>query len=321
MQSKMSGVNTLASISPTKEELQQVEWLMNCFLNVDRYKVLLDLCKSRGIKSKRGKDFNKNNIRSLLNNTRYIGKWYRNKHNAGKRQSRLMPYERYTEVKLDHGCVIDESLWQRVQDKIKELDESRTQATKRCYPLSGLLYFAEGSNFTGSVAWGQTRRSTYYQNKTNKLMIRTEIFESEAEKVLHKIAENTPDYQKSIADYSARKDSSIQVAAGKIVEIDARLREIATERQRLDRRLSFLLEGGDIEVAQSFRDTYMGQFSDLKSERYKKPHEHSEWRMKVYAFGFLLHFTEDWAKDLLVILESCRDILTSKNQHSSKAQQ
>ena len=30
-----------------------------------------------------------------------------------------MPYERYTDVKLNHSCVIDESLWKRVQDKIK----------------------------------------------------------------------------------------------------------------------------------------------------------------------------------------------------------
>ncbi len=103
---------------------------MTSFLNVDRYKMLLDRCKGRNIKIKQGKDFTRDSIRNLLANPRYIGKWYRNKHNAGKRQSKLMPYERYTEVKLGHGCVIDESLWQKAQDKIKELDESRTQATR-----------------------------------------------------------------------------------------------------------------------------------------------------------------------------------------------
>ena len=89
---------------------------------------------------------------------------------------------------------------------------------------------------------------------------------AEAEKVLHQIAENTLEYQKSFADYSARKNISVEVTAGKIAEIDARLSEITTERQRLDRRLSFLLEGGNVEVAKSFRDEYMRQFSDLKSE-------------------------------------------------------
>ena len=32
---------------PNKKELKQVEWIMSSFLRVDRYKVLLDLCKSR----------------------------------------------------------------------------------------------------------------------------------------------------------------------------------------------------------------------------------------------------------------------------------
>ena len=100
---------------------------MSSFLRVDRYKVLLDLCESRGIKSKQGKYFSRSNIRSLLTNPRYIGKWYRNKHNADKRQNKLMPYERFTEVELGHGCVIDKGLWQKVQDKVKELDESRSQ--------------------------------------------------------------------------------------------------------------------------------------------------------------------------------------------------
>ena len=251
---------------PNKEELKQVEWIMSRFLQVDRYNVLLDRCREKKIKTKRGKYFTRSSIRTLLTNPRYIGKWYRNKQNAGKRQSKLMPYERYTEVELDYGCVIDVGLWQKVQDKIKELDESRAQATKHCYPLSGLLVFPDGSSFTGSSAWGQTRRSTYYHNKANRIRVRTEVFESEAEKILQQVADNSPEFQKSAADYSARKKSSVGLVAGKITEIDVRLDELASEKQRLDRRLSFLLEGGNMEVAQSFRDEYTRQFSDLKNE-------------------------------------------------------
>ena len=46
---------------------------------------------------------------------------------ASKRQNKLMPYERYAEVDLGHGCVIDKALWLQLQGKVKELDESRTQ--------------------------------------------------------------------------------------------------------------------------------------------------------------------------------------------------
>ena len=133
---------------PNKAELKQVEWIMTSFLRVDRYKTLLDWCKEKSIKSKRGRDFTFASIKGLLTNPRYIGKWYRNKHNVGKRQSKLMPYERFVEVKLEHGCVIDIGLWQRVQDKVKELDKSRAQAVNHCYPLSGLLVFPDGSGYS-----------------------------------------------------------------------------------------------------------------------------------------------------------------------------
>ena len=62
-----------------------------------------------------------------------------------------MAYERYVEVRLPHGCVVDEELWQRVQNKIKELDGTRSKGRKHCYPLSGLLLFNDGSSFEVAV--------------------------------------------------------------------------------------------------------------------------------------------------------------------------
>ena len=251
---------------PNKEELKQVELIMKQFLRVDRFNLLIDWCKKMNINTKQGKNFTKHSIRTLLTNPRYVGKWYRNKHNAGKRQNKLMPYERYTEVELDHGCVIGKDLWQRVQDKVKELDESRAQATRHCYPLSGLLVFSDGSNFAGSSAWGNTRRSTYYYNNANKIRVRTEIFEAAVETVLRQIIENSPEFQASIANYSAQKATALSVVAGKIAEIDTRLDELADERQRLDRRLNFLLEDDDLEMARSFRGEYKERVSAMKGE-------------------------------------------------------
>lgn len=264
---------------PNKEELKQVEWIMATFLRVDRYKVLLDLCKARNIKSKRRQDFNKNNIRSLLTNPRYIGKWYRNKHNADKRQNKLMPYERFTEVELDHGCVIDKELWQRVQDKVKELDESRAQASKHCYLLSGLLVFSDGSSFAGSSAWGRTRRSTYYHNKPNKIRVRSEVFEAETEKILRQVTENSPAFQKSLADYTARKENSIGIVAKKITEIDVQLDKVDTERKSFDKRLNFLLDDDDLAMAQSFRGEYKRRFSALNDEEQELEHKKNQLQL------------------------------------------
>ncbi len=105
-----------------------------------------------------------------------------------------------------------------------------------------------------------------YYNKANNIRVRTEIFESETKKILLQAATNSPEFQKSIADYSDRKNSSIAVAAGKIAEIDTKLDAMATERRRLDNRLSFLLDSNNLEMAQSFRDEYSKQFSALIDE-------------------------------------------------------
>ena len=255
--------------TPNKAELKQVEWIMKSFLRVDRYKTLLQLCKERNIKTKQGKDFSRPSLRNVLTNPRYIGKWYRNKQNEGKRQNKLMPYERYAEAKLGHGCVIDKGLWRRVQDKVKELDEARAKSVRHCYPLSGLLFFDDGSSFAGSGAWGRkTYKSTYYYNKANNIRVKTAVFEAAAEKALRQVVNNTPEYKASIANYLQQRDASVGVVERKIAEVSTRLGELENKKRQLDERLSFLLKGG-AEMAESFRDEYQRGLLDLRNEEQK----------------------------------------------------
>ena len=253
--------------TPNKEELKQVEWIMSRFLQVDRYSTLIEWCKKQNLKTKRGEYFTRDSIRALLANPRYIGKWYRNKHNADKRQNKLMPYERFTEVKLKHGCVINAELWQKVQDKIKELNKLRAQSSNHCYPLSGLLVSPDGSRFVGNGSWARgIYSSTYYFNGSNKIRVRTEVFEVEAEKILRQVIESSTAYSDSVANYLKQKDDSIGIVAGKITEIDASLGELEDEKKHLDKRLSFLLERGNQEMAQSFMDEYQRGFLALRDE-------------------------------------------------------
>ena len=91
--------------------------------------------------------------------------------------------------------------------------------------------------------------------------------EAEAEKILQHAADNSTKFQKSLANYLARKEGSIGLVTKKIAEVDARLAEIITERQQLDRRLSFLLNDDDLAMAQSFRAEYKKQFTALNDEK------------------------------------------------------
>lgn len=254
---------------PNLKELKQVEWIMKSFLLVDKYKTLLNWCKERNIKNKRGKDFTQPTIKTLLTNPRYIGKWYRNKQNREKRQNKLMPYDRYTEIKFNHGYVIDKDLWKRVQEKVKKMYESKTRGIKHCYPLSGLLMLKDGSHFVGSGAWGNTCKSTYYYNKANRIRVRTEIFEKETEKILKQFIEGSKEFQSSIVDYMNQKDDTVNILTEKINEINGQIKEMDLERKQFDKRLSFLLDGGHTEVNQDLKDEYKERYLDKKIKEQK----------------------------------------------------
>ncbi len=252
---------------PNKKELKQVEWIMKSFLRADQYKTLIQWCDDKNIKNKRGQKFNHASIKALLSNPRYIGKWYRNKHNEGKRQNKLMPYDRYTEVSFDYGCVIEESLWSKVQEKIKEMESARVRGVRRCYPLSGLLVFDDGSTFVGHSAKGRSSGLTYYYNKQNNLRIRSELFETEVEKILRQIVCNSDEFQQSISNFMSERDNAVDVMSAKIQEIDDRLQALDDEKAQLDKRLNFLLDDDDPDMAQSFKEEYKKQYLLGKKER------------------------------------------------------
>ena len=101
---------------------------------------------------------------------------------------------------------------------------------------------------------------------SNKIRVRSEVFDTEAAKILVQIAEDSRAFQKNIADYSTRKESSIGMVSNKINEIDTKLGEIEADKRQLDKRLNFLLEDDDLEMSRSFKDEYRSRFLALKND-------------------------------------------------------
>ena len=81
---------------------------------------------------------------------------------------------------------------------------------------------------------------------------------------MRQVIENSPEFQASVANHSAQKANALSVVAGKIADIDTQLGELGDERQQLDRRLNFLLEDNDLEMARSFREEYKARVSAMK---------------------------------------------------------
>ena len=110
------------------------------------------------------------------------------------------------------------------------------------------------------------------------------MFDSAAEKILRRVADNSPEFQKSLADYDTRKENAIGMLSQKIAEIDTRLGELEGERQRLDKRLSFLLDDDDVAIVQSFRSDYKRRFSALNDEEQELESKKSQLKLLLKHF-------------------------------------
>jgi site-specific DNA recombinase len=134
------------------EELKIVVWIMETFLKYSSYQKVLEECSRFEIINKTGKPFKLNSLKTLLTNKKYVGVWVINSINKEKNQDRLMPYDRYQEIELPHGELLDRELWDKVQERVESIRGRNGKNTRinRVYPLQGILKVYDGSNFHGT---------------------------------------------------------------------------------------------------------------------------------------------------------------------------
>ena len=102
---------------------------------------------------------------------------------------------------------------------------------------------------------------------SNKIRVRSEVFDTEAAKILVQIAEDSRAFQKNIADYSDSEGKFDRDGVKqKLLKSNTKLGEIEADKRQLDKRLNFLLENDDLEMARSFKDEYRSRFLALKND-------------------------------------------------------
>lgn len=148
---------------PVKKELRVVETIMQKFNERLSYKEVVDDLKKLGIKTKRGRDFEKNSLKRLLTNKKYIGKM-------------SVPNDTDEEIWVDlpFGEVVNKELFDEVQNNIKKIESMRgiNQNRSRIYILTGLLEFEDGTTFTGLSGTARAGNlKYYYYNKRHKLSL------------------------------------------------------------------------------------------------------------------------------------------------------
>lgn len=251
-----------------ESEMKTVEWIMRTFMKYGSQQKTLEECSEKGIINKNGRTFAEHSLNTLLTNTKYIGKWEVNIENKDKLQHKLLPYEKYAEVDLPHGCVIDLELWNQVQKKLIENAGKKHKNLRltRVYPLSRLLRYRNGSPFHGRSARGEhsEHRIHYYYNKNLKHPIRVEVLEDEVKKVVSEIIKKSPKLRDAIQRRVKDGQSLISLLEGQISNIENQIEVLKIERQKLNRRLDFLLDESDAENARAFRQEYRDKTAELE---------------------------------------------------------
>ena len=109
-----------------------------------------------------GKRFDCNTIWRMLNNYSYIGKREVNKINKDLEQESLAPSEKHSLVDATWKPIIDEALFNKVQDKLK-VNAKPKYAANYGFILTGLLVCDEcGGPLVGKTGNGRNRQYFYY---------------------------------------------------------------------------------------------------------------------------------------------------------------
>ncbi len=176
--------------------------------------------------------------------------------------------DQYKKVELPHGCVIDRKLWEDVQQVVNKLTSSRAKVAKvkRVYLLSGILKYEDGTPFSGSCNKGRNDNFYYYQNIKNRIRLPVDKIEAEARKIVAQIINQTPELQKGIEERTKKLISSFDLLKGQFINIEADLEKKHEEKVALDRRLDFLLDGGELDEAKRFKESYVKKMGEIDKD-------------------------------------------------------
>jgi DNA invertase Pin-like site-specific DNA recombinase len=268
----INGVAKVGFYVANPEEIKIVEWVMTTFVRYESYQKTLEEIERHQILNKNGRTFKKHSLDTLLTNLKYIGKWIVNEDNKDKPQNKLMAYERFEEIDLPHGCVIDKKLWDQVQVAIAHIAGQKYKNTniRKVYPLSGLLRYKDGTPFHGTGAWGRTTHMNYYHNATRGIRIAAEVLENDAKRAASEIISGSPAMQDAIRRRCSEVDQGTRLLAHQEQKLVAVLEEMRQEREHLDRRLDFILrEPLPAAEETSFRDEYRGKLTAIIEQTQK----------------------------------------------------
>lgn len=268
-QRKVGSERKVGFYTPNREELKTVEWIMRTFIKLGSFQKTLEECNAKGILNKHGEKFKKHSLHTLLTNKKYVGLWQVNVDNKDKNQKKLMPYEKYEEVELPHGCVVERKLWDEVQQTIEKVSSDKIKNTKvtKIYLLSGLLKNKDGEPLSGRSGVGQHNKERYhYYGGPGVRNIGAKVLEDEAFKIVKDIiSKNTrlkDAIKRRISDLNSRND----LLKSESQKIKDKISFLNDEKSSLKKSLIQITKGATEKEIKEIRDEFMRNIAEKNHE-------------------------------------------------------
>ena len=159
---------------------------------------LIDYCNSKGYKTLKGTEFNKNSFRKMLTNDKYIGTY------------------RHGDIVIENGipAIIDKDLFEKVQRMVKSNYESRGRSKSKVnYLLSTKIFCGHcGTNMNGDSGTSKSGKKRHYYKCNKRKMT----------KDCDKKTENKEWLEETVIKLTIEKvltDENIELIASKAIEI------------------------------------------------------------------------------------------------------
>ena len=153
-----------------EEESKAVKIIFNMYSEGHKYPEILSKLNKEGYRTKRGKEFAKNSLNSILQNEKYIGNYVFNKVASkdpdGKRNNHK--YKTESEIiRIDDAipAIVDKDTFNKVQERLNKNRKHSERAGKKSkvvYLLSGIIFCGECGHKMVGGRKRAGRNKTYY---------------------------------------------------------------------------------------------------------------------------------------------------------------
>lgn len=165
------GADKSYEIEPAEAKI--VQEIFERYASGESAKQVCDYCNEQGYRTSRGAKFNKNSLRTILQNEKYIGVY------------------RYTDVVIENGVppIVPKELFEKVQATYKRNYAARAKSKSNAdYLLSTKLFCGHcGSNMVGESGTARNGNTYYYYKCSNRKRQRTCTKETEKKEWLEEL--------------------------------------------------------------------------------------------------------------------------------------